>query len=89
MYRRAAQILVVVASTLVVPASLQAADTEAAKVTAAAIRVQGMPCTEPVTAQRDAAASKPDQPVWLVACSDGRYRVHFAGETKPRIERLP
>ena len=89
MHRKSALILAVCASTLVVPASLNAADTEPAKVTGAAIRSQGMACAEPVTAQRDAAASKPDQPVWLVACSDGRYRVHFMGEAKPRIERLP
>ena len=89
MHRQAAQILVLVASTLVVPASLNAADTEAAKVTAAAIRAEGMPCAEPVTAQSDAAASKPDEKVWLVACSNGRYRVRFMGDTRPRVERLP
>jgi hypothetical protein len=74
---------------LIAPAGLNAADTEPAKVTATAIRAQGMACAEPVTAQRDPAASKPDEPVWLVACSDGRYRVRLMGEAKPRIERLP
>jgi hypothetical protein len=89
MYRRAAQVVALATAAIVITANPGAADTEAAKVTSAAIRAQGHACTDPVTAQRDPAASRPDQTVWLVACRDGRYRVQFMGEARPRIERLP
>jgi hypothetical protein len=87
MGKRRAQVLSLAILTLA--ASPAAADTEAAKVTAAAIRAQGHACAEPVTAQRDAAASKPDEPVWLVKCGDGNYRVRLMGAARPHVERLP
>jgi hypothetical protein len=64
------------------------ADSEAAMVTADAVRGQGFPCAEPVSAQRDAAASRPDEPVWILVCRDARYRVRFMGDMPAKIERL-
>jgi hypothetical protein len=64
------------------------ADTEAAKVTADEVRAQGFPCAEPVSAQRDPAASKPDEAVWILNCSDARYRVRLMGEMPAKVERL-
>ncbi len=78
------------AATLV--ASLAAtsalADSEAAKVTADKVRAQGFPCAEPVSAQRDPAASGPDEAVWILDCSDARYRVRLMGDMPAKVERL-
>jgi hypothetical protein len=64
------------------------ADTEAAKVTADEVRAQGLPCAEPVSAQRDPAVSKPDEPLWILDCKDARYRVRLMGDMPAKVERL-
>jgi hypothetical protein len=64
------------------------ADSEAAKVTADQVRAQGLPCAEPTSAQRDPAVSKPDEAVWILECSDARYRVRLMGEMPAKVERL-
>jgi len=64
------------------------ADSEAARVTADTVRAQGFPCLEPASAQRDPAASKPDEAVWILECQDARYEVRFKGDTPAKIERL-
>jgi len=74
------------AVTLVSASSL--ADDEAAKVTADKVRAQGFPCAEPVSAQRDPAASKPDEEVWILECHDARYRVRLIQDMPAKIERL-
>ena len=66
-----------------------AADNEAAKVTADTVRSRGFPCTDAISAERDPKASKPDEEVWVLVCSNARYRVEFRGETPAKIERLP
>jgi len=79
-------------ASLVLVATLTAvdsrADDEAAKVTADAVRAEGLPCLEPVSAERDNAASKADVVVWILQCQDARYRVVFKGDAKAEIERL-
>ncbi len=42
---------------------------------AAQLRTQGFPCDRPVTAERDAARSKPDEAVWIVRCANASYRM--------------
>ena len=74
------------AVTLVSASSL--ADDEAAKVTADKVRAQGFPCAEPVSAQRDQAASKPDETVWILDCKDARYRVRLMDDMPAKVERL-
>ena len=74
------------AATLVSAGSL--ADSEAAKVTADKVRAQGFPCAEPVSAQRDPAASKPDEQVWILECHDARYRVRLMEDRPAKVERL-
>jgi hypothetical protein len=64
------------------------ADSEAAKVTADKVRAQGFPCAEPVSAQRDPAASKPDEAVWILECRDARYRVRLMDDMSAKVERL-
>jgi hypothetical protein len=61
-----------------------AADSEAAKVAADAVRAQGYPRTGPVFAEREPAAEKADETTWVLVCSDARYRVRFMGDTPPR-----
>ena len=64
------------------------ADSEAARVAAETVRDRGLPCAEPVSAQRDQGQAKPDEAVWILVCGDGRYRVQYMGEMPPKIERL-
>ena len=61
---------------------------DAAETVADAVRDRGHPCAQAVSAERDAAASGPDEAVWILTCSDGRYRVRFPGDTAPQVERL-
>jgi hypothetical protein len=77
---------VTLAVTLVCASSL--ADNEAAKVTADKVRAQGFPCAEPVSAERDPAASKPDEEVWILECKDARYRVRLMQDMPAKVERL-
>jgi hypothetical protein len=66
------------------PASAQpAADT-----VADAVRDRGHPCAQVLAAERDEAASRADEAVWILTCSDARYRVRFPGDTAPQVERL-
>lgn len=74
------------AVTLVSASSL--ADSEAAKVTADKVRAQGFPCAEPVSAQRDPAANRPDEAVWILECRDARYRVRLMEDMPAKVERL-
>ncbi len=83
-YRMAA-ILVLLASSPSLPAR---AAGDAADVVADAVRDRGYACAQVVSATRDEAASRPDEVVWLLTCSDGRYRVRFPGDTAPQVEPL-
>ncbi len=66
-----------------------AADDEAAKVAADTVRSQGFSCTEAVSAERDAKASKPDEEAWVLVCANARYRVRFMGDMPAKVEPLP
>ena len=61
---------------------------DAAAYIADAVRERGQPCAKVVSAERDVAASRADEAVWILTCSDGRYRVRFPGDTAPQVERL-
>jgi hypothetical protein len=52
------------------------------------VRDRGHPCAQAIAAERDEAASRPDEAVWILTCSDARYRVRFPGDTAPQVERL-
>ena len=49
--------------------------TQAATDVADQVRSQGFACTDPVSAKRDEAASKPDLPVYVLTCANASYRV--------------
>ncbi len=87
MIRRLSQFAGLVLVSALGTASGRAED-DAAKVVADAVRAQGFSCLEPISAQRDPAASKPDEAVWVLECQDARYKVRFKGDTKAEIDRL-
>jgi len=47
------------------------------EIIAAQIRMQGFACDNPVSAERDRAASRPNETVWLLKCEDHSYRVRL------------
>jgi hypothetical protein len=47
------------------------------EIIAAQIRMQGFACDKPVSAERDRAASRPNETVWLLKCEDHSYRVRL------------
>jgi hypothetical protein len=53
-----------------------------------AVRDRGHPCDKAISAERDQAADRPDEAVWILTCSNARYRVRFPGDTAPQVERL-
>jgi hypothetical protein len=57
-------------------------------IVATQVRAQGHPCKDPQSAERDQAASKPDQPVWLLQCQDASYRVRLISGMAAQIQRI-
>ena len=47
------------------------------EIIAAKLRLQGFACAKPVSAERDRAASKPNEAVWLLKCQEYNYRVRL------------
>ncbi len=52
------------------------------------IRKQGYECKNPSKAKRDADASRPDLPVWILTCENATYRVRLVGNMADRIDRM-
>jgi hypothetical protein len=63
-------------------------ETEAARDVADQVRDQGYKCGEPVQASRDAAASAPELPVWILQCSDAKYRVRVVPDQGAEIDAI-
>ena len=55
---------------------------------AAQIRAQGYRCDAPVSAERDAALSRPDEAVWILKCQNATYRVRLIPDLAARVEKL-
>jgi hypothetical protein len=55
---------------------------------ASQLRLQGHRCDEPVTAQRDAQLSKPDEVVWNLRCGNTSYRMRLTPDMAARVEKL-
>ena len=55
---------------------------------AAQIRAQGYRCDAPVSAERDAALSRPDEAVWILKCQNATYRVRLIPDLAARVEQL-
>jgi hypothetical protein len=67
--------------------SAHAQDTAATDL-AAQLRIQGYACNQPVTVERDATRSRPDEQVWLVRCGERTYRVRLVPDMAARVEQL-
>jgi len=55
---------------------------------AAQIRAQGYRCDAPISAERDAALSRPDEAVWILKCQNATYRVRLIPDLAARVEQL-
>ena len=55
---------------------------------AAQVRLQGHRCEGSVNAQRDSGESRPDEPVWILACGNATYRIRLVPNMAAFIERL-
>ena len=49
---------------------------------------QGYRCDAPVAAERDAGRSKPDEPVWVLKCANGSYRMRLVPHMAAVVEPL-
>ncbi len=56
------------------------------EVLAVRVRDQGHVCDKPVKAERDRSASKPMAAVWLLQCSNARYRIVLHPDMAAEIE---
>jgi hypothetical protein len=50
------------------------------------VREQGNACDKAEEAHRDAAVSKPDEPVWILKCSNAVYRIRLRGNMAATVE---
>jgi hypothetical protein len=64
----------------------RAQDGTSADVLADAVRDRGFACGRALAAERDEAASRPDEAVWILRCDDATYRVRFPGDQAPQVE---
>jgi hypothetical protein len=55
---------------------------------AAQIRAQGYRCDDPVSADRDAEQSRPNEAVWILKCQNSTYRVRLIPDMAARVEQL-
>jgi hypothetical protein len=53
---------------------------------AAQIRSQGFVCDKALGAVRDAKRSKPDRAVWVLKCSNAKYRISRAPDMVAKVE---
>ena len=55
---------------------------------AAQIRRQGYPCRRPLVATRNRQASKPNETVWVLTCTNATYRVRLVPDLAAQVIRL-
>lgn len=67
-------------------ASVQAAEETVQSMLAAQVRLQGFACDDPLGAKKDAKHSRPDHGVWLLKCSNAKYRVSRAPDMAAKVE---
>lgn len=71
------------------PARVLAAEPEVPKeIIAAQIRDQGYACERPLSAERDQAASRPDEAAWVLRCENAAYRVRLIPDMAAKVERI-
>lgn len=65
-----------------------AAQEPAAEDVAAQVRIQGHTCEDPVSAERDAEASRTGQEAWILHCENATYRVRLTPGMGAAIETI-
>ena len=63
-----------------------AAQEKPADIIAAQIRTQGYACEKALGAQRNRRASKPNETVWTLRCSNGTYRVTLVPDMAAHVK---
>jgi hypothetical protein len=63
-----------------------AAPDQAKSILADHVREQGYACNRPQEAHHEQSLSKPDQPVWILRCSNAVYRVQLRGDISAKVE---
>lgn len=59
-----------------------------ADILAVQIRRQGYECKNPSGAERDPAASRADEPVWILTCENAKYRIRVVANMADSVEKL-
>ena len=75
----------VASAALATPATAQETPPE---IIAAHIRQQGYACEKALSAQRDPKASKADEPMWTLRCSNATYRVRLVPDMAAKVEEV-
>jgi hypothetical protein len=52
------------------------------------IRAQGYKCETPKSATRDSSASRPNADVWILECSNARYRVEIVPDMAAKVQQM-
>jgi hypothetical protein len=60
----------------------------APEVLAAQIRAQGYQCEPPLSAERDARQSKPDEAVWILKCKISTFRVRLDPDMAAHVDEI-
>jgi hypothetical protein len=70
------------------PVAVTAQPENPAEIIAAQIRMQGVQCEKPTSAQHARELSKPNQQVWVLRCANATYRVKLTPDLAAQVERL-
>lgn len=79
--------IIIAAAAIIAPGLAAIADEAAADaaIVADQVRSQGFTCTEPASAVRDAANSKPGQAAYVLTCADATYNVRLIPDMAAEI----
>jgi hypothetical protein len=58
------------------------------KVLADQLRSQGYPCDRALSSEQNVEASKQDESVWIVKCTNGSYRMRVVPDMAAKVERI-
>jgi len=90
--RTMVKILTLLAAIAALPVSALAVDADSSEqpknIIADQIRRQGIPCTDPVSAERDVKLTRPNEAAWTLKCKEGTYRVILIPDMAAKVERL-
>jgi len=52
------------------------------------LRSQGFPCDRALSSEQDVEASRRDESVWVLKCTNGNYRVRLVPDMAAKVERI-